>query len=159
MCIRDSPAAALALRGAGDGPAGRRARARGIGAGSIDSRPATSGSDDLALVATLRERLLAGEAASRREHVRAGRESALLCLVVDASGSMGARRRLARVKGALLEVLRDAYAHRDRVAVVAFRGGGAHVLVTPGTPLGGVCLLYTSPSPRDRTRSRMPSSA
>ena len=34
----------------------------------------------------------------------------------------------------------------------------------PGGPLGGPCgplgcLLYTSPSPRDRTRSRMPSSA
>ena len=27
-----------------------------------------------------------------------------------------------------------------------------------GQPVGG-CLLYTSPSPRDRTRSRMPSSA
>ena len=27
------------------------------------------------------------------------------------------------------------------------------------SPKGGVCLLYTSPSPRDRTRSRMPSSA
>ena len=27
-----------------------------------------------------------------------------------------------------------------------------------GTPLN-ICLLYTSPSPRDRTRSRMPSSA
>ena len=26
-------------------------------------------------------------------------------------------------------------------------------------PLGWTCLLYTSPSPRDRTRSRMPSSA
>ena len=26
-------------------------------------------------------------------------------------------------------------------------------------PLFGICLLYTSPSPRDRTRSRMPSSA
>ena len=25
--------------------------------------------------------------------------------------------------------------------------------------LFGICLLYTSPSPRDRTRSRMPSSA
>ena len=25
--------------------------------------------------------------------------------------------------------------------------------------MGTVCLLYTSPSPRDRTRSRMPSSA
>ena len=28
-------------------------------------------------------------------------------------------------------------------------------IVTPSNP----CLLYTSPSPRDRTRSRMPSSA
>ena len=27
------------------------------------------------------------------------------------------------------------------------------------SPMAGVCLLYTSPSPRDRTRSRMPSSA
>ena len=26
-------------------------------------------------------------------------------------------------------------------------------------PMRGTCLLYTSPSPRDRTRSRMPSSA
>ena len=26
-------------------------------------------------------------------------------------------------------------------------------------PTGTTCLLYTSPSPRDRTRSRMPSSA
>ena len=32
---------------------------------------------------------------------------------------------------------------------------------SPLTVMGGVnvCLLYTSPSPRDRTRSRMPSSA
>ena len=28
-----------------------------------------------------------------------------------------------------------------------------------GLPLTKICLLYTSPSPRDRTRSRMPSSA
>ena len=28
-----------------------------------------------------------------------------------------------------------------------------------GKYLGRICLLYTSPSPRDRTRSRMPSSA
>ena len=27
------------------------------------------------------------------------------------------------------------------------------------TPCINICLLYTSPSPRDRTRSRMPSSA
>ena len=29
----------------------------------------------------------------------------------------------------------------------------------PGMPMPYSCLLYTSPSPRDRTRSRMPSSA
>ena len=29
----------------------------------------------------------------------------------------------------------------------------------PDFTVGGSCLLYTSPSPRDRTRSRMPSSA
>ena len=29
----------------------------------------------------------------------------------------------------------------------------------PGWAVAGACLLYTSPSPRDRTRSRMPSSA
>ena len=32
------------------------------------------------------------------------------------------------------------------------------VTVTDRSP-GNACLLYTSPSPRDRTRSRMPSSA
>ena len=35
---------------------------------------------------------------------------------------------------------------------------GSHVLESPH-PLVWICLLYTSPSPRDRTRSRMPSSA
>ena len=34
---------------------------------------------------------------------------------------------------------------------------GATVIVEDGGSIG--CLLYTSPSPRDRTRSRMPSSA
>ena len=37
-----------------------------------------------------------------------------------------------------------------------------HLHLQPGEKLvkeSGGCLLYTSPSPRDRTRSRMPSSA
>ena len=34
-----------------------------------------------------------------------------------------------------------------------------HILRTPIVPQHAACLLYTSPSPRDRTRSRMPSSA
>ena len=33
------------------------------------------------------------------------------------------------------------------------------VLTTPATALPDTCLLYTSPSPRDRQKSRMPSSA
>ena len=52
---------------------------------------------------------------------------------------------------------------------VEIRGGGAMVLLgllmtygrsaLPRPKLRKHCLLYTSPSPRDRTRSRMPSSA
>jgi magnesium chelatase subunit D len=129
------PTRALSLAGRGQGPHGRRARSSGPAAGAIDSRPARQDCDDLAVVATLRARLLGAGEDHWRQHVRAGRESAFLCLVVDASGSMGARRRAARVKGALLALLRDAYARRDRVAVVAFRDSCARVLVAPGTPL------------------------
>ena len=32
-------------------------------------------------------------------------------------------------------------------------------VLTKGAELQNVCLLYTSPSPRDRQKSRMPSSA
>ncbi|MDP2712493.1 MAG: VWA domain-containing protein, partial [Solirubrobacteraceae bacterium] len=86
-------------------------------------------------VATLRERLATGDVRARRANVRAGRGATLLCIVVDASGSMAARRRMARVKGALLGLLRDAYARRDRVAIVAFRDAEAHVVHVPGAPL------------------------
>ena len=34
-----------------------------------------------------------------------------------------------------------------------------HILVRHEQGAGHACLLYTSPSPRDRVRSRMPSSA
>jgi len=37
--------------------------------------------------------------------------------------------------------------------------GYARTVEIAARDLYGVCLLYTSPSPRDRTRSRMPSSA
>ena len=33
------------------------------------------------------------------------------------------------------------------------------VAIIPGSGTFGICLLYTSPSPRDRQKSRMPSSA
>ena len=38
-------------------------------------------------------------------------------------------------------------------------GGIRGVVIRLGSSFNNICLLYTSPSPRDRTRSRMPSSA
>ena len=43
-----------------------------------------------------------------------------MVFVVDASGSMAARDRMAAVTGAALSLLRDAYQRRDKVAVVTF---------------------------------------
>jgi magnesium chelatase subunit D len=129
------PPAALGLARGEAGPLGRRTRTSGPQAGAIDIRPAQPGDDAVAIVATLHARLLGGPAAHVRAPIRAGSESAFLCLVVDASGSMGARRRAARVKGALLALLRDAYARRDRVAVIAFRDDDARLLIAPGAPL------------------------
>jgi magnesium chelatase subunit D len=129
------PPAALELAGHGTGPLGRRARTSGPQAGAIDSRRAHSAEEHVAVVATLHARLVGAPADDVRTPIRSGREGALLCLVVDASGSMGARRRLARVKGALLELLRDAYARRDRVGVIAFRDRSAEIVIAPGAPL------------------------
>ena len=46
----------------------------------------------------------------------------------------------------------------DAVYVAEFNGGKVRK-VTPGGNISTSCLLYTSPSPRDRQKSRMPSSA
>ena len=55
---------------------------------------------------------------------------------------------------------------RNKVQVIKqFEQAGSHAnrydvtILVNGLPLVQVCLLYTSPSPRDRQKSRMPSSA
>jgi len=67
-----------------------------------------------------------------RERVRRGRSGNLVLFALDASGSMGARARMAAAKRQVLDLLLDVYRRRDRVAIVVFRGSGA-VLALPPT--------------------------
>ena len=62
-----------------------------------------------------------------RYQIREKRTGNFLVFVVDASGSMGAAKRMRAVKGAILSLLGDAYQKRDRVALVTFRGSGAEL--------------------------------
>ena len=54
-----------------------------------------------------------------------------MLLVVDASGSMGARRRMEAVKAAALSLLLDAYQRRDKVGLITFRGAEATLALPP----------------------------
>ncbi|KQQ45109.1 magnesium chelatase [Duganella sp. Leaf126] len=69
--------------------------------------------------------------ADLHQQVRVGASANLILFVVDASGSMAAQRRMEALKGAVLSLLTDAYQQRDEVAVVAFRGQRAELLLAP----------------------------
>jgi len=69
--------------------------------------------------------------ADLRTKVRSRKTGTSIILCVDASGSMGASRRIDAAKAAALELLTDAYVRRDRVSLVAFRGDGADVVLPP----------------------------
>ena len=77
-----------------------------------------------------------------RQKVRETKTGSLIIFVVDASGSMGAQRRMAAVKGAVFSLLLDAYQRRDRVSLISFRGSGAQVMLPPtgSVDLAQVCL-------------------
>jgi magnesium chelatase subunit D len=134
----------LVVPGVGEGAPGRRSRAR-TGTGRV-VRPSAARPEriaDVHLPATLaaaapdqarRGRTGAGLVLHRgdlRHAVREGREGNLVLFVVDASGSMAARARMAAVAGAVLALLRDAYQRRDKVGLVAFRGRTAELVLPP----------------------------
>jgi len=66
-----------------------------------------------------------------REKIREKRMGNFLLFLVDASGSMGAKGRMAASKGAVLSLLLDAYQKRDRVAMISFRKKTALVNLPP----------------------------
>ncbi|MGH9000193.1 MAG: vWA domain-containing protein, partial [Acidimicrobiia bacterium] len=69
--------------------------------------------------------------ADLRQAQREARTANLVVLAVDASGSMGAARRMEAAKGAVVSLLLDAYQRRDRVALVTFAGVDARVALGP----------------------------
>jgi magnesium chelatase subunit D len=125
------------------GPLGRRSRSVGETGHPVGDREPSGGARDVALAATVRAAAphqvargreglgLVVRASDLRENVREGREGNLIVFLVDASGSMAARRRMSAVKGAVLSLLGDAYQRRDKVALISFRGEGADLLLPP----------------------------
>ncbi len=96
---------------------------------------------DLALDATLRaaapyqkwrdhaECAVALRESDLRFKVRESRVGATIVFVVDASGSMGAQKRMKAAKEAILSMLLDSYQKRDKIGLVAFRKDGAQTLL------------------------------
>ncbi|WP_051840553.1 putative cobaltochelatase [Streptomyces sp. NRRL F-5126] len=133
----------LTVPGLGEGAAGRRSRARTEHGRTTGSRRPRGALTKLHLAATVRAaaphqrargragRGLVVRADDLRQATREGREGNLVLFVVDASGSMAARRRMGAVKGAVLSLLLDAYQRRDKVGLITFRGRDASLALPP----------------------------
>jgi len=135
LAAGESRAATAAGKSGVAGRSGARGRPAGIRAG--DPRQGKR----LALLDTMRaavpfQRLRGGgerfriQAGDLRVVHRKPRSSTTTIFVVDASGSQ-ALGRLAEAKGAVQQLLAECYVRRDEVALIAFRGRGAEVLLPP----------------------------
>lgn len=132
-------------RQGGEAPGKRRAQAPDSSRGryyrsASPATPARVSPSDVALDATLRASAARGPSAEGRPEVlpedvrvkvRSRKCGATILFVVDASASMGARRRLEASRAAILELLADAYRNRDRVGLVIFKDDSAHLVMSP----------------------------
>ncbi|MGQ3412339.1 VWA domain-containing protein [Natrinema sp. LN54] len=98
----------------------------------VRTEPA-SGEGSIDAAASVRSAASRGESSVEerdlRQSVRTGETSVTIVFAVDASASM--RPAMQTAKGVVLELLRDSYEQRDRVAFVAFAGEDADVLLPP----------------------------
>lgn len=124
------------------GKSGRTAKSTGTSRGTYIYSTIPKGKPkDVALDATIRAAAsrLAGTRSiplkisdeDIREKIRRAKTSSLITLVVDASGSMAAQKRMEAAKGAVLGLLSDAYRRRDKIAFIAFRGKTSQILLPP----------------------------
>ena len=117
--------------------AGRRSDSQNVSHGRMVRSIPDPHPRSLAIAATLRSAALRDpqdfQVTNQDLHaqVRVGKTANLILFVVDASGSMAAQRRMEAVKGAVLSLLTDAYQCRDEVAVIAFGGQSAQLLLAP----------------------------
>ncbi|MEU6785423.1 magnesium chelatase subunit D family protein [Nonomuraea angiospora] len=149
----------LEVPGVGEGAAGRRSRSRTPHGRATGSRRPAGRVRDLHVTATVLaaapHQLRRGRRGpglvlredDLREVVREGREGNLVLFVVDASGSMAARKRMTAVKTAVLSLLLDAYQRRDKVGLVTFRGRDAAVALPPTSSVeAGAARLRSLPT-------------
>ncbi|MGW0363598.1 putative cobaltochelatase [Streptomyces sp. NPDC002990] len=133
----------LSVPGLGEGAAGRRSRARTTHGRTTGAQRPRGQLTKLHLAATVQAAAPHQKARGRsgrglvvrkddlRQATREGREGNLVLFVVDASGSMAARRRMSAVKGAVVSLLLDAYQRRDKVGLITFRGATAELALPP----------------------------
>lgn len=103
----------------------------------VSARP-RGDSNDIAIDATLRkaatdasEGILEVNPEHLMEKVRLGRSGVLYVFCLDSSSSMGAQARMELAKGAVYWLLQTAYQRRDKVALIAFRGSKAELVLPP----------------------------
>jgi magnesium chelatase subunit D len=103
----------------------------------VSSRP-RGDSNDIAIDATLRKAALdapEGRLEVNPEHlmekIRWGKSGVLYVFCLDSSSSMGAQARMELAKGAVYWLLQTAYQRRDKVALIAFRGSEAELILPP----------------------------
>lgn len=121
----------------GEPKAGRRSITDTLKIGAYTRAERVANTSDIAIDATVIHAILRDPeqfeiaAGDLHQKKRAGKMSNLILFIVDASGSMAARKRMEAVKGTVLSLLTEAYEKRDTVGVIAFRGIEAQVLLQP----------------------------